>query len=150
MTPFLQISTIKDLDTLVPLVKSYHQFEGISKTNEERNEAILPLLQADSSYGKVYLIQLGQEAVGYIALCYGYSIEFGGRDAFIDEFYLVEKIRGKKIGSRVLELIKIEAARLNIKALHLEVANSNQRAKKLYQSFGLKPRERFQLLSCEL
>jgi len=150
MIPFLQISATKDLDTLIPMVEAYHLFEGINKTNEDRSKAVLPLLQAGSPYGYVYLIQVEQETIGYIALCYGYSIEFGGRDAFIDEFFITENMRGKKIGSRVMEMIKVEAAKLNIKALHLEVANVNRRAKRLYEASGFEAREHFHLLSCKL
>lgn len=140
----------EDLKILLPLVADYHVFEQIDSTKEEREKALIPLLKPGSNFVSVYLILFEQEMVGYIALCFGYSIEFGGRDAFIDEFYIVESMRGKKIGTEVLRQIKVEASKLDIKALHLEVANSNYRAKKLYESLGFESREKFHLLSCML
>ena len=88
--------------------------------------------------------------VGYAALCFGYSIEFRGRDAFVDELFIAEQARGKGLGSRVLELIRKEAARLGIVALHLEVARDNTRARRLYEKWGFRARERYYLMSCDL
>ncbi len=34
-------------------------------------------------------------AAGYAALTFGFSLEVGGRDAFIDELFLIEAARGK-------------------------------------------------------
>ena len=37
--------------------------------------------------------KINQLIVGYIALGYGYAIEFAGRDAFIDEFYILPEFQ---------------------------------------------------------
>ena len=59
--------------------------------------------------------------IGYIAVCYSYSIEFGGRDAFIDEFYIAAAERGKGIGGRVLKEIATLLQMRGVVAVHLEV-----------------------------
>jgi GNAT superfamily N-acetyltransferase len=51
-------------------------------------------------------------AVGYIVLTFGYSLEYLGRDAFIDEFYLRESYRGRRWGRRTLESSRRQAAPL--------------------------------------
>jgi len=85
--------------------------------------------------------------VGYIALCFGYSIEFAGRDAFLDEFFVTEPHRGRGIGRRVLGLVIEEAGRLGVRCLHLEVARANHWAQRLYSSAGFESRDRFHLMS---
>jgi len=55
------------------------------------------------------------EFVGYIALCVGYSIEFAG----LDEFYIHPEFRSKGIGTKVLVLVKAEARKMEIQAIHL-------------------------------
>jgi len=35
--------------------------------------------------GRVWLIQYQGQVIGYVILTLGYSLEYGGRDAFIDE-----------------------------------------------------------------
>ena len=41
-------------------------------------------------------------AVGYLVLTLGYSLEYGGRDAFIDEVYIRSSYRGRGIGTAAL------------------------------------------------
>jgi hypothetical protein len=51
------------------------------------------------AFGLAWLIPDSATAVGYTVLCFGYSLEYLGRDAFIDEFYLVESHRGRGRGN---------------------------------------------------
>ena len=142
------------LDTLLPLVRGYHEFEHVHMSDAARAAAVAPLLEPGSTLGCIWLIRTGDaaggEAVGYVALCFGYSIEFRGRDAFVDEFFLVDSARGKGLGSRALERVKAEARALGIAALHLEVARDNARARRLYEQWGFGAREQFTLMSCSL
>lgn len=146
----LRIATSNDTELLMPLVSAYHEFEGIKSTSTERTEAIAPLLPEGAAFGRIWLIEMDGQVTGYIALCFGYSIEFGGRDAFVDEFYIVEGARGQGIGSAVLEAVKREAVKFGVRVLHLEVARTNQGAKRLYSNAGFASRERFHLMSCDL
>lgn len=146
----LELADESHLDVLLPLVRAYHRFERVVMSDTERATAVTPLLQAESPLGRVWLVRRHGEVAGYGALCFGYSIEFGGRDAFVDELYIAEHARGKGLGSRVLDLLKLEAARLGIVALHLEVARSNTRARQLYEKWGFRARERYVLMSCQL
>ncbi|HEX7026454.1 MAG TPA: GNAT family N-acetyltransferase [Gammaproteobacteria bacterium] len=144
----LKAATLANLDELLILVRAYHDFECIKHTDESRRAALLPLLAEDAAPGRVWLILSSGQTVGYVAICFGYSIEFGGRDAFIDELYIVESARDKGIGTGVLERVKSEAARLGVLVLHLEVGLDNQRARRLYSRAGFESRDRFHLMSC--
>lgn len=138
------------LDTLLRLVAAYHHFEGLTLSDAHRKQALDSLLNPKLNLGRVWLIEQDGKTTGYIALCFGYSIEFGGRDAFIDEFFIVESMRGQGIGSRVLESVKAEARALDIRALHLEVARDNHRAAKTYSRHGFTARDRYHLMTCRL
>lgn len=146
----LRPATPEDTGTLLPLMRAYHEFEGIEATDAERRATIEPLLAEQENLGRVWLIETSGVTAGYIALCYGYSIEFGGRDAFVDEFFIVEAERGRGLGRRALEQVKREAARAGVRALHLEVARGNTAAKRFYGKAGFQSRERFHLMSCRL
>jgi len=145
----LEIADESHLDVLLPLVRAYHEFEQVVMSDAERTGAIEPLLQAESAVGRIWLIRWRGDVVGYGALCFGYSIEFRGRDAFVDELFIVEAVRGNGLGSRVLDLMKSEAARLGIVALHLEVARTNTKARRFYEKHGFCGRERYFLMSCD-
>ena len=137
------------LQLLLPLVAAYHTFESFHRTEAERESAVRRLLN-DRSLGGIWLVQADGELAGYIALCKGYSIEFGGHDAFIDEFYLEPAFRGKGLGRQVLELIKEEARNADICAVHLEVARNNTPARTLYARAGFAAREKYVLMSINL
>ncbi|MCH9691152.1 MAG: GNAT family N-acetyltransferase [Gammaproteobacteria bacterium] len=145
----LNLASLQDLDLILPFVSAYHAFERLESTASERASTIRKLL-LNSDFGGIWLIYCNNELAGYIALCRGYSIEFQGFEAFIDEFFLSAEFRGKGIGTQVLEAIKKEASKLNVKVLHLEVARDNKTAQKLYVKAGFQTREKYILMSKEL
>ena len=139
----------QDLDLLLPFVRSYHDFEGLDIVESERRAAVSGLLN-NTHLGGIWIIFDGAEPCGYMAVCKGYSIEFGGFDAFIDEFFIRPESRGRGIGGAVLQLIKVEARKLGVRALHLEVARSNSQARNLYESNAFVARDGYTLMSVEL
>ena len=104
----LQLAKPSDLDILVPLVRDYHQFENLDCDEANIRQAIIPLLE-NNELGYIWLIKNGHTVIGYIVLCLGYSIEFSGSDAFIDEFFIIQSQRAQGFGKQVLQLIKQEA-----------------------------------------
>jgi len=146
----LQTAGVAELAALLPLVRAYHEFEQVDMSDQQRREALAPLLQPDSPLGRVWLLLLTGDVVGYVALCFGYSIEFRGRDAFVDELYVEPGARGRGVASAALARVMREAAQLGIVALHLEVARSNERARRLYRRWGFESREQFHMMSCYL
>lgn len=145
----LLVADAAHLEQLLPLVRDCHAFEKIDSSEEERRKAVMPLL-GENPYGRIWLITEGGETVGYIVVCFGYSIEMGGRDAFIDEFFVVEAVRGRGLGRQTLARIQEAAAQLGIVMLHLEVDRENGRARHLYESLGFEARDRYHLMSCRL
>lgn len=147
----LELLTAKpgDLGKILPLVAAYHAFESIDSSAAKRESAVGRLL-ADPSLGAIWLVVADGSLAGYIALCRGYSIEFDGFDAFVDEFYLEPEYRGQGIGKFVLEAIKSEARKWQINALHLEVARDNEPARRLYRGAGFVARDKYLLMTAEL
>ncbi|MFT4562357.1 MAG: ribosomal protein S18 acetylase RimI-like enzyme [Gammaproteobacteria bacterium] len=138
-----------ELNEVDALVAAYHRFEAIDLPPATRRQGVMELLENDH-LGRIWLIEFDAEVVGYIAVCFGYSIEFAGRDAFIDEFFINEDHRGRGLGSSALELVATEMSRLNIAALHLEVARSNSRSARLYAAAGFEARSKYQLMTRKL
>jgi ribosomal protein S18 acetylase RimI-like enzyme len=145
----LTLARPADLELILPMVEGYHEFEKIDSSAAQRESAVARLL-ADTDLGAIWTIRADGALCGYIALCRGFSIEFDGFDAFVDEFYLLPGFRGKGIGKLVLEEIKSLARRLDINALHLEVARDNERARRLYRAAGFEAREKYLLMSARL
>lgn len=149
MTWSLKLATSDDSAALLPLVADYHAFEGIGLSADKRSAA-LALLLSEPSLGGIWLIRHADDVAGYIALCRGFSLEFGGFDAFIDELYLRPEWRGRGGGKAAISLIQDVARQRGIQALHLEVARDNDTAKGLYRAVGFEAREQFMLMSLRL
>jgi ribosomal protein S18 acetylase RimI-like enzyme len=145
----LKSASTADWDILLQLVQEFHQLEGVSLSAQQRATALKTLLD-NAELGGIWLICCNSQIVGYIALCTGYSLEFAGKDALIDEFYIRSEYRGKGLGKQVLNQIQILAKAQGIQALHLEVERSNIKAQRLYAQATFEAREKYVLMSIKL
>ena len=84
---------------------------------------------------------------GYIVLTIGYSLERGGRDAFIDELFVRAERRGCGLGAQAVAIAEAGARRRGVRAVHLEVDHTNERARRLYERVGFSLRQRYQLMT---
>jgi GNAT superfamily N-acetyltransferase len=96
----------------------------------------LEALVGDETLGRVWVIRAGGAAIGYVVLTLGYSLEYGGRDACIDELYVREAYRGQGGGSRTLSFVAEVCRALGVCALHLEVERANRGAYGVYRKAG--------------
>ena len=125
-----------DLDTLVGLMRDFYREDGDPFLEHESRAAFATLL-ATPSWGTVWLAERDTVALGYVALTLGFSMEFGGRDAFIDDLYVVPSNRGQSIGRALIAACERTCRDLGIRALHLAVRPTN-RAGSLYQRLGFR------------
>ena len=145
----LELAGPAQLEELLPLVADYHVFEEVETSAELRRGSVAKLLQ-DKTLGEVWLVRKVGIVIGYIAVCYSYSIEFGGRDAFVDEFYIAAAERGKGIGGRILKEITTLLRMRGVVAVHLEVDGSNERARAAYARAGFSSRDKYHVMSLDL
>lgn len=104
--------------------------------DQELAEHLIVELTENEYLGRLWLISNGHEIIGYIALTFGFSFEYAGRDAFIDELFIKEGFRGMGFGAKTMEQLEIEARRLGVNAIHLEVERHNARGNRLYENQG--------------
>jgi GNAT superfamily N-acetyltransferase len=102
-------------------------------------EAALGRLLRDPSLGFAALLRNGAQPVGYAVICYGFSIEWGGRDAFLDDLYIAPDTRGAGVGQWLVETLVAEASRTGVVAIHLEIMPGNP-AERLYERLGFADR----------
>lgn len=149
MKPELREAAQADLAVILPMMEAFYALEHIPFKDSHSRPALERIL-ADPILGRAYLIELDGAVIGYCAVCFGYSLEFGGRDAFVDEIFLLEEHRGKGFGGIVLERVAEEARAHGVVALHLEVERNNAPAKRLYGRSGFEMRDQYFLMSRRL
>jgi ribosomal protein S18 acetylase RimI-like enzyme len=128
------------------LVAAFHAEQDIAVPEQARHAGLEPLL-AGSPHGAIYLIGPARAPIGYVVVSFGWSIEFGGLDGFVDEVYVRPKVRGRGIASEVLQTLPKALAGAGLKALHLEVDRTNEPAQRLYKRAGFELRPRYALMS---
>ena len=133
---------VENKDALVELMRQFNAFDGLPFDRTKARAALGEILR-DESLGRVFLIKEGEDLIGYAVLTLGFSLEFHGRDAFIDEIYLSEAFRGKGYGGRALEFLEEQCRELGVKALHLEVEGKNERAQRFYRESGFARQDSF-------
>lgn len=135
-------ATPADVPALLAMMRELYVYDH-SPFHAEEHERALRALIANDKNGRVWLIRSDSDIAGYVVLGFGFSLEFRGRDAFVDELFVAESFRGRGIGSEALRFVEQAARDLGIHALHLEVAHSNTRAQEVYRKFGYLDHDRY-------
>jgi GNAT superfamily N-acetyltransferase len=164
--PSFRFAEREDVAALLPLMRDFYEYERLA-FDIARTERMLNELIADERLGRVILFEdagaghgtagaaqgeaqdtaetsgvPGGALVGYMVLTFGYSLEFGGRDALIDEFYVVPSARGTGIGTRaVAHAVEICRA-VGVRNMHLEADYFNSRVHDFYKRLGFRDHER--------
>lgn len=146
MSASLHLAGPDDATVLLPIVAAYHMEEGLDTTPDHRERALGPLL-AGSPLGCVYLIGPRNAPIGYIVITFGWSLEFGGMDGFVDEFFIRPGVRGRGVGTEVLQGLLPNLEEAGLRALHLEAAAERPGLQRLYARAGFKIREGYHLMT---
>lgn len=128
-------ATPADVPALLIMMRELYDYDHSPFDETEHRRALQELL-ANEAYGRGWLIRTGGQTAGYLILTFGYSLEFRGRDAYIDELFVNAQFRGQGLGTAALRLAETAARSAGIKALHLLVAHSNTLALEIYRKSG--------------
>ncbi|KAJ56612.1 acetyltransferase [Actibacterium mucosum KCTC 23349] len=142
----IRLATVDDIPRLAPLVAAFHDHHQIEQSDDDRI-AVLTQMLSDDIHAAIWLIGPPRAPVGYIAVAFGFSIELGGRDAFIDEFFIRPAVRGRGMGSQTLMALLPMLAQMGVKAIHMEVERANDAAKRLYTRMGFNARDTYHLMT---
>jgi ribosomal protein S18 acetylase RimI-like enzyme len=93
--------------------------------------------------GRIWTLLVNEKPAGYIVLTLGFSFEFHGMDAFVDELYVLPEFRRRGFGMQAVRHLEAEAKNLGVNALHLEVDKGNDSAFELYRRTGFAYHNRF-------
>jgi ribosomal protein S18 acetylase RimI-like enzyme len=137
----LRLAQLADLEAVLALHRDFFE-EDHYPFHEEETRANLALLLSDPSLGRVFVIEDGRTAAGYLVLTFGFSLEFSGRNAVVDELYVAPAHRGHGHGTRALAAAEELCRELGIRAMHLVVERYKEAAQALYRRVGFVAYER--------
>ena len=133
-----------DEAVLLPMMRALaEQDPEVIPFNESAVRAAFHQFLALPAFGRIWLLYRGAELIGYIILAIGFSFEFRGHDAFIDELYIALAHRRRGFGRQAMAFVEQEAREMGVNAIHLEVDPGNDSALELYRRAGYVDHNRF-------
>ncbi len=129
-----EVVTPLALPVLEPLVRAYYEEAGVLFGPAQQRA--LAMLAVGDAPGRAWLMRDGGEAVGYIVATFGFAVQQGGRDAFIDEIYVAPSHRGRGVGRAALAQAEEFLRESDVRAIHLAIKPELPRAQTLYRRHG--------------
>ena len=133
-----------DVARLVELMVEFYAETG-HPCDPARAAIAFDELVRDPLLGRVWLLDQDGAAVGYAVLTLGYSLEYGGRDAFVDDLFVQVPYRARGLGKAAIVEAKRTCLELGVRALHLEVGRDNHVAREIYRKAGFLDHDRLLL-----
>jgi ribosomal protein S18 acetylase RimI-like enzyme len=131
----VRLAAPSDLEAVLALHRDFFAEDGYA-FREEESRGNLARLLAEPGLGRVFVMEEGGKLAGYLVLTFGFSLEFGGRDALVDELYVAPGHRGRGLGSQVLGVAEAVCRELGIRTVHLVVERHKSGARALYRRLG--------------
>jgi GNAT superfamily N-acetyltransferase len=128
-------ATLDDLPTLLAMMPGVYAYEGDMPDIDRWAGAAMELIQHPDQ-GRIWMIHLDGQAIGYLATAYGFSLEFYGRGIVIDELLVAEAYRSQGIGRQAIEFVEHFARGQSLHSLTLDVDIANVRGQQFYQARG--------------
>ena len=137
---------MSDIETVVGFMRELFESDNPPPGKFfDRQQAVTAVanLLAKPLFGRIWLMLDHNRPFGYIVLTLGYTLEYHGCDAFVDELYMQEPYRGRGIGTKALALVEETCRELGVNALHLEVERPNVMAQNFYRKNGFEDHDRY-------
>jgi ribosomal protein S18 acetylase RimI-like enzyme len=126
--------TLEDAAALLEMARAFHREDGHPLS--AMGEAAIRQVARGEPLARCWIVRQRGNVSGYVVITLGYSVEYGGRDGYIDDLYLIPEVRGDGSGRHLLDFALEQARLLGIGVLHLEVDPNNDRALQLYRARG--------------
>ena len=137
-------ATLQDEAVLLRMMRLLAEQEpGKIRFDESAARATFRRFLSLRVFGRVWVLCEADLPVGYIVLTMGFSFEFHGHDAFIDELYIDSNFRRRGYGRQAVAFLENKARETGVNAIHLEVDRGNDPAFQLYRRAGYEDHDRF-------
>ena len=128
-------ATLTNKETLSKLLQRQFGEHAIPFSAEILGSAIEEMLRR-SDLGLFLIAKKDNHEIGFAAISYAWTLEHGGKSAWLDELYVLPEHRGMGVGSLLVEKVVEEAQREGCRAIDLEVEDEHRRAERLYERKG--------------
>ncbi len=125
----------KDLPGLLHLMQKQFLEHEIEFDLDQLEAAIIHLLTHEE-LGFALTAKDGDQSVGIAVIPFAWTLEHGGKSAWLDELYVLPGYRNAGIGTLLIERLMKEAEKAGCLAVDLEVEVDHRRVEALYERMG--------------
>jgi GNAT superfamily N-acetyltransferase len=145
-------ATPGDIPRMLPLVEEYWRFECIPGFDAARVGRSLAQLLSAETLGAGWIAECrtgegtGGSVAGYLLVVRGFSLEYGGPTAEIDEFFVSPQRRSAGLGRALLAAAEDACRAAGCVRLELQLGRGNAAARRFYERCGYAARADYELL----
>src|SRR6476620_4868851 len=121
-----------DIGFLIPLYRGFMLHESVEPPPDEDLRGRLSRL-LDSGSDEVLIAWLDGEPVGYLQQRYYFSVWRPDLDAYIEDVFVVEEQRGRRVGERLVQAGFDAARQRGVRRISLDTNAKNHRGRRLYE-----------------
>jgi len=133
----IERATLANKENLNNLMQRQFDEHEIDYTAEILDYAIQEVLERNE-LGLFLIAKEDDRVIGFAAISYAWTLEHGGKSAWLDELYVLPEYRDRGVGSVLLGAVTEEVRREGCRAVDLEVEEEHCRAERLYERKGFK------------
>jgi GNAT superfamily N-acetyltransferase len=134
-------ATAADQEAIIHLLLTQLHEHGITIQATEIAAAVEGVLYRPER-GSLFVAMMRGIVVGVAYLAFTWSLEHGGKTAWLEELYVVPEHRNEGSGQALLTAVCDHAVAQGCAAIDLEVDAAHQRAARLYAREGFRPLDR--------
>jgi GNAT superfamily N-acetyltransferase len=132
----IRTATRDDVQRLLGLIRGLAAYEGKAKAVVATEEDLLRDAFGPRPKFRALIAEWNGEAAGYASFFYFYSTYQGRSALFLEDLFVLEKFRGRRIGMALLTAVAKLAVEEGCFGLRWEVLDWNRPAIEFYQKLG--------------
>lgn len=136
ITVSVRPATRADIDDLIPLYCGFMEHEQVTPPPDPELRRRLERLLDSESDDVIIAHSLDGEPLGYLQQRYFVSVWRPDHDAFIEDVFVLEAARGRRVGERLLEVAFARARERGVYRICLDTNENNLRGRGLYERVG--------------
>jgi ribosomal protein S18 acetylase RimI-like enzyme len=137
----IERATEDDLKSTLDLLRDQFAEHQIELSEGDLRKAVLEVLQNDR-LGFVLIAREAKRAIGAACISFAWTLEHGGKSAWLDELYVLPAYRRRGVGTALLREVIGVAGEMGCAAIDLEVEHNHRQAERLYQREGFEVLDR--------
>lgn len=129
-------ATVEDINDFCKMMIGIAEYHNMGSSLKLDKNKLIKDGFSDRPLFEILLAEVDNEIAGYLSYTYNYSIWLSSYLMNIDDVFIWEKFRGKKIGVVLMQKAKEICKERGLKRIKWEVEKNNEGAIKFYKRLG--------------